>query len=160
MCVAPSETRGLLARVVGVAIEYQRATGRRLGVTGEVGEMLAAQALGLKLCASSIEQGFDAIDERGKRVQIKARRSERSSAPKPTGRLGTFSQHEYDYALLVILSDKYDVLGIWRAKYRDVEALAAKHKRRNPTIGAFQRIATRVFPRATSRHVPRATRAA
>lgn len=136
----------LVARISTDAVEYQKITGRKLSITGEIGELLATTKIpDLRLCVDSIEKGHDAIDRRGARVQIKTRRSATLAAPKSSGRIGTFSRHVFDYALLVILSDKYRVLEIWKAKYTSVEKVVQKHKRRNPTIQEFRKIAVRVY---------------
>jgi hypothetical protein len=147
--IKPSvEMDRLVKRIISDAIKYQKLTGKKLGVTGEVGELLAARRLKLQLCSSSIEAGFDAKDKSGKKVQIKSRRSEQGEVPSPKGRTGTFSKHKFDYALLVLLSDKYKILEIWRAGYASVSVLVKKHKRRNPTIQEFEDIANkRVYPK-------------
>ena len=103
---------GLLTKLriaVEKAVEYEAATGwkRKLGITAEVGEILACKQLGLKLLMDVRTKGYDAIDRNGKQVQIKTRRSESESSPKDTGRLGSFSGHPFDYALLVVLDRRW-----------------------------------------------------
>lgn len=138
-----------IRKVITAAVAYQKVTGRKLGISGEVGELLAAKYLRLRLMKNNIEAGFDAYDRDGKKVQIKSRRSESGPIPKSSGRLGTFSKHPFDYTVFVILSDKYDVLEIWKAEYKALEALVQKHKRRNPTIHEFKKVGIRVYPKAT-----------
>lgn len=61
----------ILAAVKPLAVEYYQLTGKPLGVTGEVAEYVAAEHLGLELCAAR-NMGFDA--KRGEeRIQIKGR---------------------------------------------------------------------------------------
>jgi len=127
---------------------YDKATDgrRKLGMTGEIGEVLCCHTLGLKLCVDCRSQGFDAVDTEGKRVQIKTRRSESSGLPSDVGRLGTFSKHEFDYAMLVLLDSDYRIAEIWRAEYADIEGLISSQKRRNPNLASFKRKARRVWP--------------
>src|SRR3546814_9951204 len=63
----------ILERARQAAIEYYELTGKPLGITGEVGEYLAAKILGLQL-ADARAPGYDATDDRGRRIQIKADR--------------------------------------------------------------------------------------
>jgi len=69
---------------IDVALEYEAATSgkRKLGITGEVGEVLVCHKLGLKLVLDSRSEGFDALDKNGLRVQIKTRRSELKDYPR------------------------------------------------------------------------------
>jgi hypothetical protein len=70
--IAPTEIAPILERAKQIAVDYYRATGKPLGVTGEVGEYEAARLLGLKL-APVREPGFDAEGPDGRRYQIKSR---------------------------------------------------------------------------------------
>ncbi|UEM04729.1 hypothetical protein JL101_004620 [Skermanella rosea] len=62
----------ILERAKQAAVEYYALTGKPLGITGEMGEYLAAKILGLQL-AEARAPGYDAIDDDGRRIQIKAR---------------------------------------------------------------------------------------
>lgn len=136
----------LVKRIIDSAVDYQLLTNRKLGITGEIGELLIVLKVpGLRLCVSSIEEGYDAIDEFGKRVQIKTRRGAVTDVPKISGRIGTFSKHEFDYALFALLSKKYEVIEIWKANFTDVNRIVEKHKRRNPTIREFINISELVY---------------
>lgn len=146
-------TREMLAGINSAVIAarmYENATNgrRKLGLTGEVGEVRCCQLLGLRLCIDPRSMGFDAIDVKGKRVQIKSRRSETEGLPREAGRIGTFSLHGFDYALLVLLDPEYDVVEIWRAESDEIADLIKKHKRRNPPLASFKRRAHRVWPTA------------
>jgi hypothetical protein len=134
-------------QVIQSALEYESTTGgtRKLGITGEVGEILACYHLGLRLCVDPRAAGFDAIDCEGKKVQIKTRRSETEGLPRDAGRIGTFSKHSFDYALLVLLDREYHVAEIWRAEYDDVSPLIEKQKRRNPNLSSFKKASKRVW---------------
>ncbi|GAH21961.1 unnamed protein product [marine sediment metagenome] len=122
-----------------VAVDYERLTGRKLGITGEVGEVLACDKLGLKLLADPISAGYDAIDKDNKRYQIKTRRVEHNR-----GRLSRFSKHEFDYAILVVLNAKYEIMELWQADFRKIKPLIDRQKRRNPSMVEFKRLAERI----------------
>mgnify|MGYP007084712450 CR=1 FL=1 len=133
---------------IEAALAYERATGgrRKLGITGEVGEILVCHRLGLRLMLDPRSIGYDALDSRGQRVQIKTRRSESGDLPKDAGRVSSFSQHEFDYALLGLLNHQYELDEIWRADYDDLRPIIDRQKRRNPNLSLFKQVAHRVFP--------------
>lgn len=135
-------------RVIEAAKAYEGAIGgpRKMGITGEVGEILVCHHLGLRLCLDPRSEGFDAIDHDGSRVQIKTRRSESDGLPRDAGRVSTFSKHVFDYVILAILDRDYELAELWRADYRDIIPLIEKQKRRNPGLAGFKRVAKRVWP--------------
>lgn len=139
---------GAVAKVVEAELFYEQASncGRKFGITGEVGEILVCQALGLTLVKDPRSQGFDALDPEGRRVQIKTRRAENADLPKDTGRLSTFSGHDFDYALMGILSREYTLVEVWKADSARLKPIISKHKRANPTLHEFKSIGTRVHP--------------
>ena len=83
---------------------YRDAFGRPLPLTQELGELYACAVLGLAR-ASHGQAGYDAMDEDGRRVQIKSRAPQTRGAnvPRPVGRVGRFHNWEFDYAVLVLL---------------------------------------------------------
>ena len=129
----------VLKPAIAAALAYEEATkGRRkLGITGEVGELLACHQLGFKLTLNPRSEGFDAIDKDGLRVQIKTRRSESRGLPRGSSRTSRFSKHEFDYQL-------YE---IWRADYEKLRPVIESQKRRNPSLSSFKRIAKRLHPK-------------
>ena len=143
-----SELLEKVEQAIQAALDYEIATkgARRLGITGEVGEVLICQQLKLRMMADPRSEGYDAIDTVGTRVQIKTRRSETGDTPKNSGRLSRFSEHKYDYALLGLLDSQYRLTKIWRADYKTIEPIISKQKRRNPSLSSFIRVAHRVFP--------------
>lgn len=114
----------LVNRAAAIAREYRAATGRPLGITGEVGELRAAQVLGLQL-AGVREAGFDAfeiVDGQTITYQIKTRcvvdgkgRSQR------TGRLSL--KHRWDKTLLVLLDADFEVMAIYEVDRDRIEEL-------------------------------------
>jgi len=111
--VSPEILRAV-EQVVAAELVYEQATscGRKFGITGEVGEILVCQALDLQLVEDPRSAGFDAIDHRGRHVQIKTRRGESCDLPKANGRLSKFFGHDFDYALLGILSRDYKLVEV------------------------------------------------
>lgn len=132
---------------IRIALAYEKRTygKRKLGITGEVGEILVCYHLGLRLILDSRSQGFDAIDKDGLKVQIKTRRSESKGLPKDAGRTGRFSKHRFDYALLGLLDHKYQLCEVWRAEYNKLKPIIEKTKRRDPNLSAFKRIGKKIF---------------
>jgi len=141
-----------LRSAIDAALVYETATNgkRKLGITGEVGELLVCRQLGLKLVLDSRSEGFDAIDKDGLRVQIKTRRSESEGLPRDAGRIGSFSEHEFDYALLGLLDLKYQLREVWRADYDKLKPVIEKQKRRNPNLSSFKRVGKKVFDKNES----------
>lgn len=136
----------VLSKAITVALEYESIFNqkRKLGISGEVGEILACQTLNLKLVLNTINEGFDAIDEDGKMVQIKCCRSETLDISPDQARVGRFSNHPFDYAILVLLGRKYEAKEIWSAEYDNIIPIIEANVRRNPSIGSFKRVGKRV----------------
>jgi hypothetical protein len=137
----------LIQPVIDIATKYERIMDnkRKLGITGEVGEIKACLKFGLKLMLDSQSAGYDAIDNDGKKVQIKTRRSELGKKLTNPTRLSSFSRHEFDYCLLLLLDKDYEIDEIWRAEANTLKSSIERHERRNPTLGAFKRVAKRIF---------------
>lgn len=136
-----------LKLAINAALIYEKTTDgkRKLGITGEVGELLVCYQLGLKLVLDSRSEGFDAIDKDGLRVQIKTRRSESRELPRDVGRTGRFSKHKFNYALLVMLDRKYQLCEIWRADYNKLKPIIEKHERRDLHLSSFKRVGKKIF---------------
>ena len=134
---------------IDVALEYEAATNgkRKLGITGEVGEVLVCYHLGLRLVLDSRSEGFDAFDKDGSRVQIKTRRSESKELPRNASRTSSFSKHRFDYALLALLDHGYQLCEVWRADYKKLKPIIEKQKRRAPNISYFKSVGRKVYPK-------------
>ncbi len=135
--------------VIDMALVYETATHgkRKLGITGEVGELLVCYQLGLKLVLDSRSEGFDAMDKDGLLVQIKTRRSESEGLPGGASRTSSFSKHEFDYTLLALLENKYELCEIWQADYNKLKPIIGKQKRRQPNLSSFKRVGQKIFPK-------------
>lgn len=142
--------REILATVKPLASEYYRLTKKPLGVTGEIAEYIAAEALGLTLAPARTE-GYDAL--RGsERIQIKGRafaadanKSQRISRIKTSA--------PCDTVLLVLLdSATLDLREMWEAPFSlVVECLnrpGSKARERGALgVPAFKRLAHKVWPK-------------
>ena len=102
-----------------VARRYRELTGKPLGITGEVGEVLASRLLGLEL--SDVRQaGYDAVGPEGRRVQIKARCI--LPGAKSGQRLGAIRlEHEWDSVELILMDLDFEPLAIYEANRTVVE---------------------------------------
>ena len=143
-----SKAIGTIRKAIDIALTYEKVMcfNRRLGITAEIGEILACHELGLRLMKDSRTSGYDAIDNDGFLIQIKSRKSESKGLPRNGGRTGSFSKHRFDYALLVLLDNRYQLCEIWRAEYKKIKPIIDKQKRRNPSLASFKRIATKIVP--------------
>lgn len=137
----------IIKSAISVALEYEAATNgkRKLGITGEVGEVLVCHRLGLRLVLDSRSQGFDAVDKGGSQVQIKTRRSESEGLPSDAGRTSRFSEHPFNYALLALLDHKYELCEIWRVDYNKLKPIIEKQNRRSPHLSYFKREGQKIF---------------
>lgn len=113
----------ILSEIKHLAVEYQKLTGRPLGVAGEVGEHVAARHLDLQL-AEVREKSFDAtrLSQSGlrERIQIKSRTCESGVAPK--GRLSRISKDAACEVVMLVLLDKdtLDAWAIYEASFSEV----------------------------------------
>jgi len=144
-----AEIEKVVLQAVSVALEFEDLVGRKLGISGSVGEVVVAKEFGLRLVKSDIEEGYDAIDGAGRKVEIKVRRSEGGRGREiPTDRSVTsrFSEHPYHYALLAILTRDYRLHEVHKAALGQIEAAFKGKRKRVLSIGKFKRIGKRVFP--------------
>lgn len=137
----------LVYKAVDIAVKYEAVSQgiRKMPITGEVGEVLICKQLGLKLIADFLAAGIDAIDESGLKVQIKTRRESQDEPKGNNVRIGRFSEHYFDYALLGILDKQYRLREVWRAEYADLKPIIDGEKRRNPSMSSFKRVAKRIM---------------
>lgn len=140
----------ILERAKSAAIDYYRLTGKPLGVTGEIGEYVAAKLLALDLCTAR-SAGFDATDNRGRRIQIKTRAV--GSGRRLRGQVGSIRlDHEWDVVMLVLLTNSFDPIAIYEANRQDVEAALllpgskARNERGSLAISKFKSIGQKIWP--------------
>lgn len=140
----------ILRKTKELAIDYKKITGRSLGITGEVSEYEAAIKMNCTLCEAG-KAGHDLIDCNGKRVQVKGRvlgeNIQRVGAIEPNT-----TQKPWDYVLLVILDEQYNVISIYKAEEDNIENEINRprprngKKRRNLTVPDFVRVSQKVWP--------------
>ena len=144
----------ILADVKRLAAEYYRATGRPLGVTGELAEFEAAQKLNLEL-AEARTAGYDAIrrtNGRVEKVQIKGRRIKGGDSLY-RGRVGKIDLEKcFDIVILVLMNEDYEAVEIWEASRNKVETRLtapgskARNDRGSLDISQFKSISKRIWP--------------
>ena len=107
----------LLAEAKKLAQKFYAATGKPLGITGEVAEYDAARVLNLQLTPAR-QAGYDAIEYSNgllRKVQIKGRCLPEKY--KPGQRLGSIKIYcEWDCVLLVIMNHSFEAIEIWEAE--------------------------------------------
>lgn len=145
----------LLAEAKAVGRDYYEATGKPLGITGEVAEYEAATILGLELTPAR-QAGFDAIeivDGVVRRLQIKGRCLQDSKKPgQRVGRIRT--DQEWDAVLLVLLDPHFDAIAIYEADRPDVVAAltfpgsVSRNERGALTVSKFRSIGRLRWKRA------------
>jgi hypothetical protein len=111
--------RELLRKAKSLAKQYRQLTRKPLGITGEVGEVVAAKLLHLQL-TDARNPGYDAIGPDGRKIQIKSRCLPPSA--KPGQRMGKVKfDHVFDTVMLVLMDENYEPLEIFEARRDDVE---------------------------------------
>jgi hypothetical protein len=141
------ETVEKMKTIKNLAVEYEQLFSfeRRLGITGELGEILLCYLFDLDLVKNNINDGFDALDKDNKKIQIKSvRKKPNNKKTNDGGRLSRFSEHEFDYCLLISFDKYYSPTGVWKANKEDLVPIIEKHKRRNPTVREFKNIARQI----------------
>ena len=147
LSVATDDMLAILHDAKAVAQRYYRATGKPLGVTGEVAEYEAARLLGLTLAAAR-QVGFDAVGYRNDQpihYQIKCRCFDpaRSSGQ----RVGSLSLNKpWDAALLVLLDADFETREIWEASRESLVPLLTAPGSRARTVRG--QLGVRQFVRA------------
>ena len=139
--------KDILRDVKALAVEYYKATGKPLGVTGEMAEYEAAEKLGLEL-AEARSPGWDAL--RGKeKIQIKGRWKQDGKKWGRTPSINT--DKEFDTVALILMKGEYEVAEIWEAQRQpiidrlDAPGSKARNDRRAMSVSQFKSIAKRTF---------------
>ena len=144
--------REILSSEKPLAAEYYQINKKPLGVTGEVGEYVAAECLNLEL-APPRTAGYDAVrhtTDGPQRVQIKSRAY--GPDAKPGQRLGTIKRGaDCDIVLLVLLDKTLEPREMWEAPYSVVEArlnVPGSKARERGALGVseFKRLARQIWP--------------
>ena len=143
--------RGTIQNAIKAARQYYNITGKPLGITGEVGEFLAADLMDLKLTEAR-QPGYDAVGNDRRRIQIKARCVKPGS--NPGQRMGSIKlTHPWDTVMLILMDIDFNPLEIYEARRTEVESALLKpgSKARNErgalSVSKFKSIATFVWPK-------------
>lgn len=104
------EIMGKLNNAIKASLEFEKVTGKQLNMTGIVGEVLACKRHNLELVVDDINEGFDAWDKDGKRVQIKTRRFKGVDSAMTGTLLSKQYEPTFDYAVLILLNEQYEFL--------------------------------------------------
>ena len=112
----------LIGETRRLAVEYRKATGKALAVTGELARHDAARLLGLDLVEEQVP-GHDAIgrgDRDGLRVLIKGRAIFDEERAKQ--RIGQVNRdHPWDLLVLVLMDEVYEPVEIYEVERADVD---------------------------------------
>lgn len=142
----------VLADVRALAVEYYQLTGKPLGVTGEIGEVEAAEKMALELETARTE-GYDAVRHEGpfRRIQIKSRW--RPDGMRPHDRVSKINiSKAFDSVMLVLMCGDYEVYEIWEAgRQAVIDRLTApgsksRNERGQLGVSQFKSIADKVWP--------------
>lgn len=145
----------LIAEARRLASEYRRATGKSLGLTGEIARYDAARLLGLELVPAQEGIGYDAIGRgrwEGLRVQVKGRAI--FDEGKPGARLGQLKAgQDWDLLMVVLMDERFEPAEIHEADRATVlaaveESRDSRRSRRGPlSVARFKAIGRLVWTR-------------
>ncbi len=137
-----------------VAKRYRQLTGKPLGVTGEIGEVIAAELLGLNL-SNARQAGYDAISPDGRKVQIKARCVLPTTGPGQ--KVGSIKpENVWDTVVLILLNEDFDPLELYEAKRDDIErelkrpGSKGRNEKGSLSVSKFKSISTLVWDSANN----------
>ena len=143
----------ILADVKALALEYYAATGKPLGVTGEIAEVEAARLFNLTLTEAR-SPGYDAerhLDTTVEKIQIKGRWKPEGLA---WGRVPSINTTlPFDTVMLVLMRRDHEVQEVWEAPRAaiiarlDAPGSTARNLRRSMGVAQFKTIARQTWPR-------------
>ncbi|MBA7649018.1 hypothetical protein ES703_56811 [subsurface metagenome] len=96
-------------------------------------EKVAVESLGLTR-AGKEERGYDALDKRKRRYQIKGRRVTRHNKSRQLGVIRNLDEKLFDYLVAVIFNEDFTVSEIWKVPYRFVKENSRFSKHQNGHI--------------------------
>jgi hypothetical protein len=92
---------------------------------GDFAEGVAAERLGLSLVDDKAARGFDAVDEVGRKYQIKGRRLLKPNASRQIGAIRDIEEGLFDFLVVVIFDRWLAVQEIWKIPHDLVEKYAS-----------------------------------
>lgn len=86
-------------------------------------EKVAVDQLKLKR-AGKEERGYDAMDGKGRKYQIKGRRITRHNKSRQLGVIRNLDEKLFDYLVAVIFNEGFEILEMWKVPYQFVKESA------------------------------------
>jgi hypothetical protein len=99
-----NKNRPLFKKAVQIMAEFRRIFSRSLG-EDFLAELHLADRLKLKVCGEVNKSGYDAVDNSGKRYQIKYRDTKSQNVD--------VNNFNFDHVLLVNLGSNYELMEVW-----------------------------------------------
>jgi len=131
------EIEQIIDDMILLALRYEKSTnGRKIGITGEVGEVKTCKLLSLKL-APFMEKGYDGIAPDNTRYQIKTRRK---MEPPESGKVPAFKNEDFEIAVLTMLNEEYMVDSISMLPKNELLQFLSGDLTKPITIGNFQKL--------------------
>lgn len=96
-------------------------------------EKVAVECMGLSR-AGKEERGYDALDEKNRRYQIKGRRITRHNRSRQLGVIRNLDEKLFDYLIAVIFNEDFSINEIWKVPYRFVKENSRFSKHQNGHI--------------------------
>lgn len=121
--IASNASVRALLRIYAETLDALRASGVVRSSNNPVcdyAEWLVAKALRLQLVTKSTK-GFDATDPKGKRYQIKSRRSTRYNGSRQLGVIRNLDDSPFDYVVAVIFDERFDLECAYRVPVTAVQ---------------------------------------
>ncbi len=122
--------------------------------TGDYAAWLVSQKLGLKLVPNS-SKGYDAIDRRGLKYQIKGRRAAPRTKAPLLGTIRNYAAGDFDFLVAVVFEQDWQVRCAAKVAHRDLEQFLDYREHVN---GHNMRLAPSIFSNICVKDITRAIR--
>jgi hypothetical protein len=87
---------------------------RSNNLVGDLGEYYCKQNFGITLSESKVQKGYDGVDEKGKTVQIKTRKT-------PNGGASVYFKNlDFNYCLFLVLNENYELIEVFKIKKEEI----------------------------------------
>lgn len=101
--------------------------------TGDYAEKIVSEKLGLKLAGGS-NKGFDAVDSKGIRYQIKARRMTSQKTSRQLSVIRNLAAKDFDYLLAAIFDSEFSLKQLWKIPHGLLKHYATFREHQNGHI--------------------------
>lgn len=112
-------------------------------LTGLIGELSTCHLLNLRWAPSN---GYDAVDRKGKQVQIKTRRDSKGGKVDGRGTTGKFTNFNFDYALYAELDANFGVTAVFKLEKKVVRQWV-RPRRNDVSVNKIRKYGEQVFPK-------------